>query len=190
MTNFILIHSTGGNPSEVFYPWLRKELEKKKHKVYAPFFPTPIGQTLENWMREFEPYWEFVNEETIFVGRSIGPAFILRLLERTDVKVKAAFLIAGFCSDIDLDEFKPLTYSFIKKPFNWQKIRKNCGRFFVYNSDNDPYVPLERGEELANNLGTELALVKGAEHFWFKKFPKILDDIRKCCQVKNFRKSV
>ena len=178
MATFIFIHGTGGNPDEVFYPWLRKELEKKKHKVYAPFFPTPIGQTLENWMQEFEPYWKFVNEETVLVGRSIGPVFILRLLEKSKVKVKAAFLVAGFCSDIGLDEFKPLTDSFIKKPFNWRKIRKNCGRFFVYNSDNDPYVPLENGKELAKNLGSELILVKGAEHFWFKNFQQILADIR------------
>lgn len=179
MANFILIHSTAGNPDEAFYPWLRKELEKKKHKVYVPFFPTPIGQTLDNWLREFEPYWEYVNEETIFVGRSIGPAFILRLLEMTNVKVKAAFLIAGFCSDIGLDEFKPLTDSFIKKPFNWRKIRKNCGRFFVYSSDNDRFVPLKNGRELAKRLGTRMALVRGADHFWLKKFPQLLKDVEK-----------
>lgn len=177
MANFIFIHSTAGNPDELFHPWLRRQLEKKGHKVYAPFFPTPIGQTLENWLREFEPYWKYVNEETIFVGRSIGPAFILRLLEKTDVKVKAAFLIAGFCSGIGLDEFKPLTDSFIKKPFNWRKIRKNCGRFFVYNSDNDRFVPLKNGRELAKRLGTRIVLVKGVDHFWLKKFPQLLEDI-------------
>lgn len=177
MANFILIHSTGGNPDECFFPWLRKELEKSKHKVYAPFFPTPLGQTLEGWMKEFEPYWKHVNGQTVFVGRSIGPAFVLRLLERAKVKVKAAFLVAGFCSDLGLDEFEQLVGTFIEKPFNWTKIRDNCGSFYVYNSDDDPFVPFEKGEELARNLGTDVTLVKGAKHFAFKKFPKLLDDI-------------
>lgn len=165
------------HPDESFYKWLRQNLEKKWHKVYQPFFPTPIGQTLENWLHEFEPYWKFVNGETVFIGKSIGPAFILRLLERTNIRVKAAFLIAGFCSDIGLDEFKPLTDSFIKAPFNWQKIRKNCGGFFAYSSDNDRFVPLKNGRELAKKLGIRITLVKGVDHFWMKKFPKLLKDI-------------
>lgn len=180
MANFILIHSTGGNPDECFYPWLRKQLEKRDHKVYSPFFPTPIGQTLSNWMEEFEPYWQYVNEETVFVGRSIGPAFILRLLERTKVKAKAAFLIAGFCTGAGIpQQFQPLIKTFTGKPFDWQKIRSSCGEFFVYNSDDDPYVPLEKGEELAKNLGTKVVVVRMAKHFWFEEFPKLLADVKK-----------
>ena len=178
MANSMLIHSTGGNPDECFYPWLRKELEKRKHKVYAPSFPTPLDQNLKNWMKEFEPYWKHVNGQTIFVGRSIGPAFILRLLEKTKVRVKAAFLVAGFCSSLKIQEFEPLISTFIEKPFNWAKIRGNCGSFYAYNSDNDPFVPLEKGKEIAENLGTKLTVVKGAKHFWLKKFPKLLDDIK------------
>ncbi len=177
MANFILIHSTGGSPGEVFYPWLRKELERRGYKVYAPFFPTPIGQTLERWMKEFEPYWQQVNEETIFIGRSIGAPFVLRLLEKSPAKVKAAALVCGFCSDLGLDEFRQLTDSFIKGGFNWSRIRKNCGRFFIYNSDNDRFIPAGKGEELAKNLGAKLMLVKGADHFFMDEFPQLLEDI-------------
>ncbi len=179
MANFILIHSSGGNPDECFYPWLRKELEKKGHKVYAPFFPTPIGQTLDNWMKEFEPYWQYVNEETVFVGRSIGPAFILRLLEKSKVKIKAAFLVCGFCSDLGIHEFRPLIGTFVGKRFKWKKIRSCCDRFFVYNSDNDLIVPVQKGEKLAKKLETKFIVVNGAGHFWFKRFPQLLKDIEK-----------
>ena len=179
MANFIFIHGTGGNPDEWFFPWLRKELEKRKHKVYAPFFPTPTGQTLENWMKEFEPYRKHVNKETVFVGRSIGSVFILRLLEKTKIPVKGAFLVAGFCSKLGLQEFEPLIETFIEKPLNWKKIRSNCGCFFVYHSDNDPIVSLQKGEELAEHLGVDVTLVRGAKHFWLTKLPKLLDDIKR-----------
>lgn len=178
MANFILIHGTGGNPDECFYTWLRQQLEKEDNNVYAPQLPPPERQSLGSWLEAFEPYWKFVDEETIFVGRSIGPAFILRLLEMAEVKVKAAFLVAGFCTGVGIPEqFQPLIRTFIDKPFDWQKIRSSCGKFFVYSSDNDPHVPLEKGEELAKNLGAKLILVKGAEHFWFKEFPQMLEDI-------------
>ncbi|MBI2176614.1 alpha/beta hydrolase [Candidatus Woesearchaeota archaeon] len=177
MANFIFIHSTGGNPDECFYPWLRKELEKRGHKAYAPFFPTPLGQTLDNWLREFEPYWQYVNEESVFVGRSIGPAFILRLLEKSKAKVKAAFLVAGFCSDLGIHEFRPLIKTFVDKPFKWSRIKANCKKFLVYNADNDLIVSMQKGEELAKNLGTDAIIVENAGHFHFKKFPKMLNDI-------------
>ena len=177
MANFVLIHSTGGNPEEVFYPWLRKQLEKKGHKVYAPLFPTPVGQTLENWMREFEPYWRHVDENSVLIGRSIGAPFVLRVLERSRAKVKAAFLIAGFCSGLEIKEFTPLISTFIGKPFDWDKIRDSCGRFFVYNSDNDRFVPLQKGRELARNLHTRVRLVKGVDHFFMEQFMQLLKDI-------------
>ncbi len=177
MANFILIHGTGGNPDEAFYPWLRKELEKKGHNVYTPFFQTPIGQSLGNWTEEFKPYGQYVNEETVFVGRSIGPAFILRLLEESKTSVKAAFLIAGFCSDLGVHQYRPFIETFIDKPFNWEKIRGMCKKFFVYHSDNDTIVQLEKGRELARKLRTRVRLVEGAKHFGFKKFNLLLKDI-------------
>lgn len=187
MANFILIHGIDGNPDECFYPWLRQQLEKDSHKVYAWQLPLPPKASLNNWLKALKPRLKLVNSETVFVGRSIGPAFILRLLEITKVKVKAAFLVAGFCSDIGLPDFTPLIKPFIDKPFDWQKIRNNCGRFFVYSSDNDPFVPLQKGEELARNLDTKLTLVKGAEHFWFEEFPQLLQDIKSAGG--KFRKS-
>jgi len=183
VSNFIFIHSTGGNPDECFYPWLRKELEKKGHKVYTPFFPTPVDQKLDKWLEEFKPYQKHVNKDTIFMGRSIGPAFILRLLERSEVKVKAAFLVCGFCSDIGLHEFRPLISTFVDPKFNWKKIQVNCDKFFVYNSDNDPVVPVEKAQQLARNVYAPLITVKGAGHFAFRKFPRLLKDIE------NFIKS-
>jgi uncharacterized protein len=177
VVNFILVHSTGGNPDETFFPWLRKEIEKRGHKVYTPFFPTPIDQKLDKWLEEFKPYLKYVNKNTIFVGRSIAPAFILRVLERIDVKVKAAFMVAGFCSDIGLYEFRTLIDTFVDPKFKWKRIQGNCEQFFVYNSENDPLVPVENAKELAKNLYSPVIWVKGAGHFIFKKFPRLLSDI-------------
>jgi uncharacterized protein len=171
---YFLIHGTGGNPDETFYPYLKKNLQGE---VIAPQLPSPEKQSLESWLKAFKPYEKRVDEETVFIGRSIAPAFILRLLERCEKKVGACFLIAGFCSDIGSDDFRPLIKSFLGE-FNWEKIRNNCGKFFVYSADNDPYVPIANGKELAEKLGAKLIVVKGAEHFWMTEFPQLLKDIK------------
>jgi predicted alpha/beta hydrolase family esterase len=188
MANVILIHGTAGNPDETFHPWLKKELQKKGCKVYAPFFPTPIGQNLDNWMKEFKPYLKYMGKDTVIVGRSLGVPFILRLLEKSKVNCKAAFLVAGFCSDIGLYEVRKLIDTFVDPPFNWKRIQENCGKFFVYNSENDSYVPVENAEELAKNVYSPVIWVKGAGHFVTKKFPLLLKDMNSVLDEKSTRR--
>lgn len=92
MTNIFIIHGTGGSPEGNWFPWLSKELNKLGHEAYVPKFPTPEGQSLESWLKVFEDYKKYINEETILVGHSLGAAFLLSLLEHLDQPVKASFL--------------------------------------------------------------------------------------------------
>jgi len=81
-----------------------------------------------------------------------------------------------------LPDFDPINIPFFDPPFNWAKIRKNSSKFYVYNSDNDPYVPLVQGERVAEKLGVKLNVVKGGGHInasaGFTKFERLLTDIR------------
>lgn len=176
---FFLIHGTGGGPEECWYPWIKEILEGKGHEVITPQFPTPFNQNLQTWMKVFQPHFKDFNSDAVLIGRSIGVPFVLRLLEKSPVKIKAAFLVAGFYEDLGLPQFVDVVNSFIEAPFNWEKIKRNSEKFFVYNSDNDPIVPLENGRELAEKLGVPLKVVHGAEHIWFDEFPEILPDVEK-----------
>ena len=57
-----------------------------------------------------------------------------------------------------------------------------CEQFFIYHSDNDPYVPAECAHELANKLDVEARIIKNAGHFnesaGYIKFEKLFDDIK------------
>ena len=176
------VHSTGGSPQETFYPWLKRELEKLDFKVDAPQFPMPEYQTLDNWMDVARPFFKNFDETTIMLGRSVGCPMVLRILEAVDVKINAAFLVASFSSGPFTPDFQTVLKTFVEKPWAWAKIRGNAKRFFVYHSDNDPYLPLEKGEEVARNLKTDLTLVKGAGHFGlnggFTQFPLLLKDVK------------
>lgn len=178
--NFILIHGTYGNPDENWFPWLKKELERLGYEVLAPKFPTPKNQSLDSWLNVFKGYEKYVDKETVFIGHSLGPAFILKLVER--FKVRACFFVAGFLGSIDNPDFDKINASFFEQGFDWDKIKKNCKNFFVYNSDNDPYVDASHGEKIASNLGVNLKVIKGAGHFnakaGYSKFDLLLKDIK------------
>jgi predicted alpha/beta hydrolase family esterase len=184
MKNAFIIHGAYGYPEENWFPWLKQELEKIGIITTVPKFPTPEGQSLDNWMKTFEMYLKDLNAETILIGHSIGVAFVLRILEKIDVKIKSAYLIEGFLRDLgDENEFDQINRTFYDEPFNWAKIKMNCKEFVCYSSDNDVYVPLEQGQEVADKLGIKVTLVKGAGHFNAKagylKFEKLLDEINK-----------
>lgn len=180
--NAIIVHGSFGCPAENWFPWLKEELEKIGCKAFVPKFPTPENQSLENWLKAFEEYRQYLNGETVLVGHSLGPAFILSVLEELSRPVKAAFFVAGFTGKLNSPKFDEMNRSFAEKEFNWEQIGKNCRQFFVFHADNDPYVPLEKAQELAKNLGVEPIIVQGAGHFneasGYTKFPLILEKIK------------
>lgn len=182
MAKIFIIHGTKGSSGGNWFPWLRRELELLGHTVFVPDFPTPENQNLQSWMDAFEDYLHLIDNDTILVGHSLGPAFLLSVLERIPEPVKAAFFVVGFIGPLGLPEFDALNKTFTEKRFDWTTIRNNCKKFYVINSDNDPYVPLEKGKELAKNLKTEVMIIKNAGHInaesGFTKFPLLLEKIK------------
>ncbi|MDP2812769.1 MAG: alpha/beta hydrolase [bacterium] len=183
MKNIIIVHGAYGNPEENWIPWLKLELEKLGCNVIAPKFPTPEGQSLENWFKVFREFHYLLTADTIVVGHSLGPAFLLKVIENLDLSIRSAFFVAGFISHLGLNEFDEINVSFYNKKFDWKKIKKNCNNFHLYYSDNDPYVPVEKSYEIAKNLRIEPKLVAGAGHFnsksGYTKFELLFNDIRK-----------
>ncbi|MAG60978.1 hypothetical protein CL619_04280 [archaeon] len=165
MATVFMIHGSFGNPDENWFPWLKNQLITAGFEVIIPSFPTPDGQSLKAWRYIFLEFENKINSETIFVGHSLGPAFILDILEKIDVKVKACFFVSGFLGFLENSEFDEVNKTFIEREFDWEKITSNCENFLMYHSDNDPYVPLKKAEELKKKLKCELKIISGAGHF-------------------------
>ena len=77
-----------------------------------------------------------------------------------------------------LEAFEP----FIKKDFDWNKIRSNCADFTVYASDNDPYVSIDKSRFVADRTNAKFKVVHGAGYFnaaaGYLKFEELLEDIK------------
>ena len=123
--------------------------------------------------------------DTILVGHSLGPAFILSVLEEVSMKkqVRACFFVSGFLGLLDNPAYDALNTSFTTKKFDWKVIKKSCRHFYMLNADNDPYVPLKKGKELAEKISADCMIVKNGGHIneesGFKRFDVLLDLIKK-----------
>jgi len=178
----VIVHGAYGEPGENWFPWLRQELENLGHEVIVPRFPTPEGQQLSAWLEILDQEVGDYGSNLVIVGHSLGPALILQKLGQLDRPIRAVFLASGFLGELGLPDFDPLNANFFERPLDWERIRQNCQEFYVYNSDNDPYVPLKKGLELAVNLQTDLRIVHDGGHInaaaGYTKFDRLLDDIK------------
>ncbi len=182
MREVFIFHGTGGNPEDNWFPWLKSELEKIGCNVTVPRFPTPQGQSLDSWLEILSKYEKRIADSTILIGHSLGGLFLLRVLERLSHPVAAVFFIAAPIG------VKPILYyegdeRFSGFGFDWTEIKKKARHFFVYHSDNDPYVSLGNGKELAKHLGVAITFIPKAGHLnaegGYVKFEALLSDIKK-----------
>ncbi|MES2023758.1 MAG: alpha/beta hydrolase [Patescibacteria group bacterium] len=188
-SNIFIFHGTEGHPNENWFPWLREKLEEKDCKVFVPQFPSPpvVPAKILEWFQVLKNYEQYFNENTIFVGHSLGGIFALRVLEGLKHPIKAVFLIGtpiGVKPILNYDRDK----SFSEFNFNWVTIKGNAKKFVVYQSDNDPYVSLGNGMQLAKELGVELNFIPNAGHFNMKagytSFPDLLEKVEQLIMLK------
>ncbi|MFH2074024.1 MAG: alpha/beta hydrolase, partial [Pseudomonadota bacterium] len=162
--------------------WLAEEVRTLGHIAEVPIFPTPEGQSLDSWKTAFSKQVGNLTSNMVLVGHSLGPGFILSLLEEAKVPIIGTFLVSGFLGKLGLEDFDPINESFVCRDFRWERIRLNAGDIHIYNSDNDPYVPLTKGEELAKRLGVQLTVIKKGGHInasaGFLSFPQLLEDLK------------
>ena len=126
----------------------------------------------------YEAVPEGLGPQSTVVGHSVGCGMILRLLEEARHPVQTAFLVSGWHGLLHNPDFDPLITSFCARSFDWSTIRRNAPSIFMYHGDDDPYVPLQRGQELAHRLGAQLEVLAGGGHLnakaGFTSFPDLL----------------
>lgn len=189
MKNALLLHGAGNDHTGNWIPWLKEELENKGFIVWTPDLPDSNIPNREKWLSTIFSNKEWVfGSESVIVGHSAGATLILRILEKlpAGTKINKAILIGGPVNMGVKPEYFVYKKSLVGSPFNWNKIKTSCNHFYFICSDNDRY---QCGEDQAKimqkNLGGELILKKGEDHFnletnpKYKRFPLLLKLIEK-----------
>jgi len=158
-----LIHGWEGYPEEGWRPWLKKELEKKGFKVYAPAMPNTKNPSMNAWLKHLTKTVKNPDKNCYFVGHSLGCITILRYLEtlKQNQRVGGVVLVAGFTSNLGYGELQ----SFFAKPIDWERIKLHCKKFVAIHSDNDPYVSLHYADLFKEKLNAEVIVEHNMKHF-------------------------
>lgn len=164
MKKAIIIHAWESNPEDHWYRDEEIVLREKGFEIFIPQMPGGSFVKENEWVDVLKGI--NMSENDVLIGHSLGAPAILRFLESNEAKVDKAILIAGFCTSLNLDcPNEEYPRAFVSREFNWKVIKQKANKFIVMNQIDDPWVPLSKGEELAENLGVELIKVEGDNHF-------------------------
>lgn len=194
---FVIFHGSFGTPEKNWEPYLKSELEKLGQDVMTPTFPvdtwqrvTELGenhpsdiQNLANWTETFEknvlPNLK-KDEPICFVAHSLAPVFLLHMIEKYNLQLDSAIFVAPFLEKLNRSwQIDNVNNSFYKTGFDFAKLRTLIPVSYVFYSDNDLHVPIEKAKDFAKVLGSKEIEVKNGGHFnedaGFTKFPQLLD---------------
>lgn len=182
----ILVHGWEGDPENNWFPWLKKELINRGYEVVAPQLPDSDHPKMEPWLKTLTEAASEVDEQTVFIGHSVGCQTIFRFLENApeQTKINKVICVAGwfllFDEALETEEEKEMAAPWLTKPIDFAKVKAKVKKIIAIFSDNDQYVPFEENKKFfQNNLKAEVYLVPGQWHFDdvhnIKELPRILD---------------
>ncbi|HTK33301.1 MAG TPA: alpha/beta fold hydrolase [Candidatus Paceibacterota bacterium] len=172
---FVLIHGYAGSPEHGFFPWLKKELEKRGHEVQVPELPHP------NNPKESEQVDYVINnctldENTVIVAHSLGGVVAQKVIMKLNKKISGLVLVGtaitpGFSKEAKSRPFhKNFTWD-----FDYARINKLAqGRVAVL-SDTKEIHRVAFLKDLASKLsGAFIETVAMKEHFNGAEEPAVL----------------
>ena len=171
MKRAFIVHGWDGYPEEGWFPWLKQQLEAKGVSVFVPPLPDPAEPRIAAWVSALAEAVGKPDEQTYFVGHSIGCQAIARYLSSLPegVKIGGAVFVAGFLKRLtnleDDDVVRSVVREWLETPLDLAAVRAHLGKSVAIFSDNDPYVPLDNKDNFAVALGSEIVIEHAKGHF-------------------------
>ncbi len=166
MKRVFIVHGWGGHPGECWFPWLKQELEARKYVVQILTMPNTNHPTIQEWIAYLQQQVKKPDQDTYFVGHSIGCQTIMRYLEQITEKIGGAVFVGGFfhLTGLTTDEEQAIAKPWIETPIDLDKVKQTTKHFVAILSDNDPFVPLTNQDIFKKKLGATIIIEKNKGH--------------------------
>jgi len=169
MKRLFIIHGWGDGPREPITIWLEKIGNEIGFETTFLSMPNPAVPTIDAWTKCLEDNVYYVDQETYFVGHSLGCQAILRYLEMNKgsqlggaILIAPAFIVGDLETTEDEDIFRPWK----DRPIDFTSIRPMSSNFVTIFSDNDQSVPLDANKEIIEKgLGGKIIVEHAKGHF-------------------------
>lgn len=176
MKRVIVVHGWGGSSMDNWLPWFKNEIEKLGHEVLVPDMPNTDNPVIEKWVNYLSEIVMVPDQNTYFVGHSIGCQTILRYLETISTPIGGALFVAGWFNleNLETEEEKEIAKPWINTKIDIVKIKKVLPKSTLLISDNDPYGALKENTQKFSEFTTNVVVLPEADHLTEEKEPVVL----------------
>ena len=181
MKRIIIVHGWDGGSDRDWMPWTIAEFQKLGYEVICPDLPHTENPTIEDWVPFISKIVGIPDENTYFIGHSIGCQTIMRYLENIDSNVGGAIFVAGWfdLENLEGPDAEAIAKPWLDTPIDTDKIRKNLGFTITILGDNDQWVPYEKTKnKFRKLLGSEVITMPNGGHITsddgFGPFPQLV----------------
>lgn len=178
----ILIHGFNADPTMNFHPWLAEQLRERGFEVVVPTLPlsTESELNLPFIIEEMKRQVGYLKYDDILLGHSLGAFVILQYLEAIEMtETPRAIIMVAAPWKVSRSEMRRLFLVDLDADVLMWKARE----FVVVHSKDDPLVPFEHGQRLAETLKARLVATDGDGHFMRVSYPVLVEtivEISKC----------
>lgn len=162
-----LIHRWDGSPESDWYPWLKNEVDSEFITTVLPM-PHPDTPHIHEWVDYLQKNIPIVDENTFFVGHSIGCQTILRFLETMPETAVAGGVVLVtpwvVLTPAGIEGVEVVAEPWLTTPINWESVKMHAQHFTAIFSDNDPFVAEENINIFKEKLGARIVIEKNRGH--------------------------
>lgn len=179
----IVIHGYTASSQSHWFPWLKQALENQGAVVTIPSMPNSSEPDPVEWLQYLESLSLPLDENTIFIGHSLGCITLLKFLDvhqKEIDKIGGYILVSGFAKTL---ETIPSLKAYTEYQLDYDALISMTKHRASIISSNDEIVMPDHSIDLANLLHTETIFVENAGHFLerdgYKEFADILAILEK-----------
>ena len=171
----IFIHGNGGcTAGDSWLPWLERELTALGIDVINQTFPDSIKARAAFWLPHLESLG--ADEHTILIGHSSGAVAAMRYAESHRL---LGSILVGVCHT-DLGDSFEAASGYYRAPWQWDTIRRNQEWIAIYNSTDDPHIPIAEARFVAAQLRCSYFEFTDRGHFVdSRQFPEVVEFVRR-----------
>ena len=167
MKKVYIIHSWEGTSELFWIPQIAEYLRGLDYDVITPDMPNTDEPKIKEWVGYLKEIAQEIDQETIFIGHSIGCQTIMRFLAGQDKKIRKCIFVAGWfdLKNLEDTESEEIAKPWLETPIDFEKIKENTEDILVVLGSDDEWVPVDvTREKFEKNLDARVDVIEGYEH--------------------------
>ena len=169
MKRLFIVHGWEGSSQEPMLVWLATEGKRLGFETTVLDMPNPASPTIDAWVKYLESVVIYPDENTFFIGHSLGCQTIFRYLQSPEITEAGGVICIApwlILANMNTDEEKTIARPWLENPINFSQIKKVVKKISIIFSDNDPFVPLVENKGLfVVKLDPTIIVEQGKGHF-------------------------